>query len=121
MSTSINGSDLAVPGTATIATLALTNPAVILRPYRATGVNYPATLLDEIIELTATGLTVTLPTPVGCAGKEFLVKLTAATSSGTVATAAGSIEGVPTYSLTAQDKYVRVFSNGTDWLISGSN
>lgn len=111
--TNLESTSLSVSGPASIAT--------ILRPYVAKGVSYNAQTTDEIIELTATGLTLTLPTPVGIAGKTFEVILTAATSSGTVGTAAGNINGSSTYSLSAQYKYVRVISNGANWLITGSN
>ncbi len=90
--------------------------------YRSTAVDYTATNFnDHTIEVTATGKTVTLPTAVGCTGRIYTIKLTAS-GTGTVATTSSqTIDGSTTYSLSAQYKYVRVQSNGANWLIIGNN
>jgi hypothetical protein len=76
---------------------------------------------DYTIEVTATGQTMTLPSAIGVSGREYTIKLTAS-GTGTVATTSSqTIDGSSTYSLSAQYKYVKVKSNGVNWLIIGNN
>lgn len=111
--TSVTTQDITASGTATLATQ--------IHPLVTKGVNYPALMTDEIILLSATGLTVTLPTAVGCAGKRFLVKLTAS-GTGTVATTGGqNIDAATPYTLSAQYKFVDLVSDGVQWWIIAAN
>ncbi len=87
----------------------------------STATNYTATLTDDTILLNGSTLTNTLPTAVGNRGKPFSI-IQVTSSTGIVATAsAQTISGAANYALTAQYKYVRVRSNGTNWLVIGSN
>jgi hypothetical protein len=89
--------------------------------YTASGVNISATIAHNVIDLTATGLTATLPTAVGITGREYTIKLTAV-GTGTVATTSSqTIDGSTTYSLLAQYKYVTVKSTGANWIIIANN
>jgi hypothetical protein len=89
--------------------------------YTTTAVDYTALFTDNLIEVTATGKTITLPTAVGCQGREYIIKLTAS-GSGTVATTSSqNIDASTTYSLSAQYKYVSVKSNNANWLIVANN
>lgn len=89
----------------------------IQSPFRASSGNYTATGADEFIELTASGVTLTLPSAVTAeSGKRYVIVLNAA-GTGTVATTGGqTISGAATYSLAAQYNYVEVISNGANWL-----
>jgi len=125
--TSVNGDNVNIPGTATIATAVVTaalnaSAAGIVFPFKQVGANYPATLADLFIELTAATFTVTLPDAATCAGQMFFVILTAGSGTATVATVAGNIGPNPTYTLnTGGNKFVWVLSNGTNYLIIGSD
>lgn len=110
---------IGLAGTAATSILQTTSFAV---GYISKAIDYTATATDHTIEITATGKTITLPTAVGISGRIYTVKLTAATSSGTVATTSSqTIDGSTTYSLSAQYKYVTVQSNGANWLIIANN
>lgn len=83
--------------------------------------NYTAALSDSVILANAATLTITLPTAVGNTGKTFTIK-EIANSTGTVATTSSqNIDASTTYSLSAQYKYVKVISDGTQWWIVASN
>jgi hypothetical protein len=89
--------------------------------YVAKSVDYTATINDNVIEVTATGKTITLPTAVGITGRFYTIKLTAS-GSGTVATTSSqTIDGSTTYSLASQYKYVTVQSNGSNWIVTANN
>lgn len=92
--------------------------------YTPTAVDLPTvTPFMDVIDITASGKTVTLPTAVGITGKVYTVKLSAAAvSTGTVDTTGGqTIDGAASYSLSASKKFVTVISNGANWLIIGNN
>lgn len=74
-----------------------------------------------VVEVTATGQTITLPTAVGISGREYEIKLTASGSCTVNTTASQTIDASTTYSLSAQYKYVRVQSNGANWIIIANN
>lgn len=89
--------------------------------YTSSAVDITATVSHHTIVLTASGKTVTLPTAVGITGREYTIKLTAA-GTGTVATTSSqTIDGSTTYSLSAQNKYVNLQSDGANWVIIGNN
>jgi len=89
--------------------------------YVAKSTSYTATISDNVIEVTATGQTITLPTAVGIQGRHYTIKLTAS-GTGTVATTSSqTIDGSTTYSLSAQYKYVTVQSNNANWIIIANN
>lgn len=89
--------------------------------YVAKAIDYTATANDNVIEVTVTGKTITLPTAVGITGRMYTIKLTAS-GSGTVATTSSqTIDGSTTYSLASQYKYVSVQSNGANWIVIANN
>jgi len=85
------------------------------------GSAYTLGINDNFLTGDATGgsFAFTLPTAVGYAGLEYTLQRTDATSNtisiGT--TSSQTINGSSTYSLSSQYAYVRVKSNGTNWLI----
>jgi len=83
--------------------------------------NYTLTISEQCVEVTATGLTMTLPTAVGIDGRIYTIKLTASGSSTIATTSSQTIDGSTTYSLSAQYKYVTVMSNGSNWIVIGNN
>lgn len=67
---------------------------------------------------TITGLTVSLPDPSTCEGRQITVKkINGGGGSVTVSAGTGAIDGVPTYVLAVQYDFVCVISDGNDWFI----
>lgn len=89
--------------------------------YLSKALSYTILTTDHTIEVTATGQTITLPTSIGASGREYIIKLTASGSCTVNTTSSQTIDGVTTYSLSAQYKYVHVKSNNANWLIVGNN
>lgn len=89
--------------------------------YVAKSGSYTATIDDCVIEVTATGQTITLPTAVGITGRIYTIKLTAVGSSTVATTSSQTIDGSTTYSLSARYKYVTVQSNNANWNIIANN
>lgn len=88
------------------------------RAVSSSGSTAPA---DNIVLLTSSGLTETLTTAVGNAGRVVTYKLTVS-GTGTIATTSSqTIDGATTYSLSAQYKYVTVISDGANWSIIANN
>lgn len=83
--------------------------------------DYVATSNDEIIAVDAStgpSVTITLPSPVGLEGRQYVVKKTDGSHHHViVATPSGAIDGFPTQSLTVQYEALTVVSDGTNWLI----
>lgn len=89
--------------------------------YTATATSLTLTSAHNVVAITATGQTGTLPTAVGITGRIYTIKLTAS-GTGTIATTSSqTIDGSTTYSLSAQYKYVTVQSDGTNWNIIANN
>jgi hypothetical protein len=80
---------------------------------------------DEIITGDATSaiFTITLPTAVGKAGQTYTIKrINSGANAVTVGTTTSqTIDGSTTYALSAQYKYVKVVSDGANWIIVGNN
>jgi hypothetical protein len=115
MSTVINGDNITVPGTASIGALDVDQ---LLLPIRDSGIDTTADpQTDEVITLSVTGKTVTLPTAVGNDGKRFTIKLTVAGTGTVAADGIETIDGAATYPLAAQWNAVTVVSDGAQWLI----
>lgn len=79
------------------------------------------TATDSVVLLNAATLTATLPTAVGGAGREYTVKLIAASTATVATTSSQTIDGSTTYSLSANHKYVSVVSDGANWQIVANN
>jgi hypothetical protein len=77
----------------------------------------------QLCDATTAAFTITLPTAVGNSGLLFTFKKTDATASAVTidANASETIDGALTYVLSAQYKYVTIYSNNANWLIVGSN
>lgn len=87
----------------------------------STATSLTLTASHNVVLVTATGQTITLPTAVGANGRIYTIKLTAS-GTGTVATTSSqTIDGSTTYSLSAQNKYVTVISENSQWFIIGNN
>ncbi len=89
--------------------------------YIAKTANYTATAADYVIDLTTNTDTITLPTAVGIQGRIYLIKVTANTTGRVVTTSSQTIDGITSYDLTAQYKYVEVMSNNANWIIVNKN
>lgn len=76
---------------------------------------------NSVVAVTASGQTITLPTAVGIGGRQYTIKLTASGTCTIATTSAQTIDGSATYSLSAQNKYVTVISDGTNWLVMANN
>ena len=80
---------------------------------------------DEIILANATSasITITLPKAVGLTGQTYTIKrINSGGNDVTVGTTSSqTIDGITTYALSAQYKYVKVASDGAHWIIIGNN
>jgi hypothetical protein len=80
---------------------------------------------DEIILANASSapITITLPTAVGVTGQTYTIKrINSGSNAVTVGTTSSqTIDGITTYALSAQYKYVKVASDGANWIIIGNN
>ncbi len=78
-------------------------------------------ITHSTVLLSATGLTVTLPSALGYYGRVFTIKLSAS-GTGTIATTSSqTIDGSTTYTLSAQNKYVTVISDDANWFVIANN
>ncbi len=118
MSSLIDNTNATFPGKVTAAAF-LVSPAGpidgVLKTVTPTGISYAALDTDDIILLTATGLTVTLPDATTRAGKVYTIKLTASGSGNIVTTSSQHIDAGTAWSLAAQYNSVTVVSDGTQW------
>lgn len=82
---------------------------------------YQITDQDSLILVTGT-TTVTLPTAVGCSGKQYTIKNLDSSLTTTIATTSSqTIDGVTTKTLTSQYKFLTVISDNANWHIISSN
>jgi hypothetical protein len=86
---------------------------------------YTATISDHTILCNATtgAITINLPTAVGIAGREYVIKKTDSSVNAVTVDGSGSetIDGALTYSLALQYKYVRIQTDGANWFVVGNN
>ena len=87
--------------------------------YVAKTSTYIATVKDYFIDCTANTFTVTLPTAVGFAGQEYIIKNsgTGVITIGT--TSSQTIDGVTTQTLRNQYECMTIISDGANWKIIG--
>lgn len=102
-------------------TTAASRGFVQLGRYAATATSLSADANHSVIDVTATGQTITLPTAVGIQGRQYTIKLTASGTGTVDTTSSQTIDGSTTYSLSAQYKYVTVMSNDANWIIIANN
>lgn len=93
----------------------------LLTPLITKTTNYTAAVWDRNILLNGTTLTLTLPTAAGHSGQDYVIKLIANSTATVATTSSQNIDGATTYSLSAQYKFVRVVSDGSQWWIIGQN
>jgi hypothetical protein len=75
---------------------------------------------DSFVELGGNSYTVTLPTAVGIAGHEFILKSGPSGANITIATTSSqTIDGNSTFYISTNYSKVRLMSNGANWLIVG--
>lgn len=87
---------------------------------------YTVGVFDAYVPCNATGAAFTVNLPAAAsvgAGKEVTIKkIDASANAVTVdGNASETIDGATTYSLSAQWKYVKLYSDGTNWHIVGNN
>lgn len=93
----------------------------IVLPYATASSTYAIRTQDYLVNFTSGTFTATLPTAVGCTGKEYRLK-NSGTGVITIATTSSqTIDGATTYSLGSQWKYVSVVSTGANWIIMENN
>jgi hypothetical protein len=82
---------------------------------------YSVSNTDSVLLANATSaaFTLTLPTAVGCAGREYrFKKIDSSANAVTIATSASqTIDGASTYSLPTQYAHVLVISDGSNWAV----
>jgi hypothetical protein len=100
--------------------LEITNGSVAF-PYTAQSATYAIKTSDYLINATSGTYTATLPTAVGCTGKNYIIKNSGAGAITVATTSSQTIDGATTYSLGTQYKYVHVVSNGANWIIIANN
>ena len=87
--------------------------------------SYTISNLDEVITAdgTSSAFTITLPTAIGITGQTFTIKrINSGSNTITVGTTLSqTIDGSVNYSLSAQYKYIKVVSDGANWIIVGNN
>ncbi len=99
------GGDLSADRTITVATAAIT-PIYLGLTYAAKSADYTLSDDDHEIEFTSAPATATLPSATGRAGRQFIIRNSAASGTITVSGASVTIPG---------KGYVTVRSNGTTW------
>ncbi len=119
MSTTVDGDNLNVPGTATLNKASIVAPFV---PVRSTGVNDSASDTDFLILITASGVDIGLETAVGIAGRVFAFKLTVTGSATVTPNGSEKIDGASgAHALSSANKFIVIVSDGAGWQIMSSN
>ena len=90
-------------------------------PYTGQSATYAIKTSDYLVNCTSGTFTATLPTAVGCTGKNYIIKNSGAGAITVATTSSQTIDGSTTYSLGTQYKYVKVVSDGANWIITGNN
>lgn len=88
--------------------------------YLAKTTTYTITVTDYTIDCTTGTFTVTLPTAVGIAGQEFIIKNTGTGTITIATTSSQTIDGVTSKTLTTQYSGLRVQSTGSNWIVIGT-
>lgn len=112
---SSTGSALSLTSSATVSVVFLADD-ILNVPYVAKTSNYTATDADGIISCTSGSFTVTLPTSVARAGKQFTVKNAGTGRITVVCTSSQTIDGQLTQYLAQYDS-MSVVSDGSNWLV----
>jgi len=115
-----NNTDLLRVGIAgvTASSLVVNGPIATALATKTTA--YTLTATDSVIlaDATAAAFTVTLPSAVGIAGRQYTIKkVDSSANAVTIASAAGNIDGAATKTLSAQWQAARVVSDGANWFV----
>ena len=118
-----NGGNVSI-GTATPNSLLQVNGAIATAIANKTGA-YTVTISDSVItgDATTAAFSITLPTAVGITGRQYTFKKIDTSANAVTIDGAGTetIDGVATYDLSTQRKYVTIVSDGANWLIVANN
>jgi hypothetical protein len=88
------------------------------RTYRLVTASTTLTNTDNIIEMTGSPFTVTLPDAISCTGREYIIKNTSGGGKTINTTSSQTIDGSLTVSITGKN-WIVVISNGSNWIIIG--
>ncbi len=94
--------------------------------YRAFIANTTASATDNLLVFTGnSAATITLPTAVGCDGRNYMIKNASTTGPTPVltiaTTSAQTIDGAPTWTITSAYETITLISNGANWNISAQS
>lgn len=89
-------------------------------PYKAISTTYTVTANDSTVDCTSGTFNVTLPTAVGIAGKQYIIKNSGAGTITVVTTSSQTIDGLTTKKL-ATYSTLYVESNGANWSVSAAS
>lgn len=89
----------------------------IATAFAAKTTTYTMTATDSVITCAAGTYTINLPTAVGCAGREYVIKRIGASGTITIDPAGTeTIDGSTTKTLTSQNEVIRIISDGANWI-----
>lgn len=112
--------DPIITSAANFRALDITNGSIVL-PYATASTTYAVKTSDYLLNFTTGTFTATLPTAVGCTGKNYILK-NSGTGAITIATTSSqTIDLSSTYPLGSQNKYVHVVSDGANWIVTANN
>ena len=89
----------------------------IATAYAAKTTTYTITATDSVIDCTTGTFTVTLPTAVGCTGRQYVIKNSGTGAITVACNGAQTIDGVTTSVLGTQYQSLTVVSNNANWII----
>lgn len=89
----------------------------IVFPYLSKSATYQISQNDYLLDFTSGTFIATLPTAVGCVGKNYVLKNSGSGAITIATTASQSIDGATTYSLAVQYSSITIVSNGANWII----
>lgn len=87
-----------------------------LSSYTSVSASYSITVNDKYVEVTTSGNTLTLPTAVGVAGKEYSIDNSSSGNNTLATTSSQTIQGSLTQTIPSQSA-ITVVSNGTNWRV----
>lgn len=96
-------------------------PAWGYQAYRAVTSTGSINMTDNVIGASSAAMTLTLPTAVGCTGKQFTIKKTDPGLSNIITIDGNStetIDGFQTVSLGRENEAITIVSNGSNWIVT---
>jgi hypothetical protein len=110
----------AITAGADVRAIEATKGSIVL-PYATATSTYAVKTSDYLLNFTTGTFTATLPTAVGCVGKNYIFKNSGSGVITIATTSSQKIDALTTYSLVSQYKYVLVVSDGANWIITANN